>query len=334
MARRKITLEELLRAKQKEPYEDQAAFILARVGEKSLIPIPRSGTTGKKPALCLRYWEVLPETDRQDLREELLYQTVPGIRVDYYLSHLEVYEKERADVRRLDAWLREQKNQAPLPISVNERSFAIFGREKFLSQGGGKTLLAHCGIDPDLLHMIRTAEPFAAYAGDRTVPQNALILENKDPFCGMRTHLLQGHRNILGVPVGTLLYGAGKRVVASFQDFDISAEPYLKDPRNQLLYFGDLDWEGILIYETLAKSFQEAADRLIRPFVPTYLAMLKKAAVVPSLPETKEGQMRRESGLFFSFFQEEDRAKMTDILNAGRYIPQEILNGSDYLHEI
>ena len=58
--------------------------------------------------------------------------------------------------------------------------------------------------------------------------------------------------------------------------------------------------------------------------------MLKKAAVVPSLPETKEGQMRRESGLFFSFFQEEDRAKMTDILNAGRYIPQEILNGSDY----
>ena len=40
--------------------------------------------------------------------------------------------------------------------------------------------------------------------------------------------------------------------------------------------------------------------------------------------------MRRESGLFFSVFQEEDRAKMTDILNAGRYIPQEILNGSDY----
>ena len=330
MARRKITLEEVLRKKRRESYEDQAAYVLSLIASGTLTPISRAGTNGKKPALCLRYWETVPDAEPEDRREELLYETVPQIRVDYYLKHPGVYEKEREDVRRLDAFLRYNTEALSSAVSVNERSFQIFGREKFLSQGGGKTLLAHCGIDPALLRMVRTAEPFAAYAGDRTVPQNALILENKDPFYGMRTHLLSGYRDILGVPVGTLIYGAGKRVVASFQDFSISAEPYLKDPRNQLLYFGDLDWEGILIYETLAKSFEKAEGRRIAPFVPAYLAMLKKAETVPTLPETREGQVRRESGLFFSFFSETDTAQMTGILTAGRYIPQEILNGSDY----
>lgn len=330
MARRKVTLEEVLQEKKGAAYEEQASYVLSLLSCGALSPIPRSGTNGRKPALYLRYWETVPDAAIADHREELLYGTVPEIRVDYYLQHPAIYEKEREDVRRLDAFLRNEREVLSLAVSVNERSFQIFGREKFLSQGGGKTLLAHCGIDPALLHMVRTAEPFAAYAGDRTVPQNALILENKDPFYGMRTHLLAGHRDILGVPVGTLIYGAGKRVVASFQDFSISAEPYLKDPRNQLLYFGDLDWEGILIYETLAKSFEKAEGRRIAPFVPAYLAMLKKAEMVPSLPETREGQVRRESGLFFSFFSETDTAQMTGILTAGRYIPQEILNGSDY----
>ena len=50
---------------------------------------------------------------------------------------------------------------------------------------------------------------------------------------------------------------------------------------------------------------------------------------IDRLPETKDGQIRRECRLFFSYFEEKQAEQMKEILQAGRYIPQEILNISD-----
>lgn len=144
----------------------------------------------------------------------------------------------------------------------------------------------------------------------------------------MRNHLLNGHSEILGAEVGTLIYGAGKGILRSFEDFDLCAEPYMKHPENQIFYFGDLDYEGIGIYENLAQRF---ADRWkIRPFVPAYLAMLKKAEQVSTLPDTKEQQNRNIRNEFFSWFDEEMAGKMKIILEMDKYIPQEILNCEDF----
>ena len=85
-----------------------------------------------------------------------------------------------------------------------------------------------CGIGEELLNMYGTAEPFAYYAHTRDVPQNILILENKDTFYSMRRVLLNGKTAICGMETGTLIYGAGKRVIRSFQEFDLCAEPYMK----------------------------------------------------------------------------------------------------------
>ena len=144
----------------------------------------------------------------------------------------------------------------------------------------------------------------------------------------MRRYLLEGNKRILGEKIGTLIYGAGKRVVSSFREFAISAEPYMKEPGNELLYFGDLDYEGIGIYETLSAVF--AAEGTIRPFVPAYLAMLNKGDSVKSLPLSKEHQNKNITGSFFSFFDEQTTGRMKKILESGRYIPQEILNTDDY----
>ena len=74
----------------------------------------------------------------------------------------------------------------------------------------------------------------------------------------MRNYLLNGHTEIFGAEIGTLIYGAGKGIIRSFQDFDLCAEPYMKHPKNTIYYFGDLDYEGIGIYEIWQKNF--AAD--------------------------------------------------------------------------
>lgn len=63
----------------------------------------------------------------------------------------------------------------------------------------------------------------------------------------MRNYLLNGH---------TEIFGAGKGIIRSFQDFDLCAEPYMKHPKNTIYYFGDLDYEGIGIYENLAEKFR------------------------------------------------------------------------------
>ena len=66
------------------------------------------------------------------------------------------------------------------------------------------------------------------------------------------------------------------------------SEPYMKHPKNTIYYFGDLDYEGIGIYENLAEKFRSRWK--ILPFVLAYQAMLGKAEQITELPETKEHQ--------------------------------------------
>ena len=260
------------------------------------------------------------------------YEITPLISVDYYRAHLDIYEKDRQWVLLLNDFLKNKKESLNYPESLNERSFEIWRREKFLSKEQGKKILKRCGLNEEFLNVYRTTEPLAYYSHTRVVPQNLLILENKDTFYSMRRHLLEGNDKILGVTVGTLVYGAGKGILRSFQDFDFCVEPYMKAGENRIYYFGDLDYEGIGIYESLAELFVERWE--IVPFLPAYEAMMEKAASMDKmqwdrLPDTKTGQNRNNRGLFFSYFDKQQTEKMKDILEKDKYIPQEILNISD-----
>ncbi len=329
---KKISCEELLKGQHFGNYQEEAAFIIDLIETGRVKPIKASGTNGKKPALYLRYSIIEEEKDYTGLLEEIRFKLHPGIRTDYYRKHPEVYEKERSFVRRLNAWLEEGEH--PEVISVNERSFEIWGREKFLAgvkEGdvSGAEVLKHCGIPLSALGVYHIAEPFACYPHTRKTPQNVLISENLDPFYGMRQRLLEGREEIFGVRIGTLIYGGGKRAVSSLGDFSLSAEPYLKDGENRFLYAGDLDYEGIGIYESLAERLQN--ERELLPFVEYYRRMLDKGeGRGPGLPPMKEGQRPEAGSLFFRYFQEEDKIRIRQILEAGRYIPQEILNIRDY----
>ena len=54
----------------------------------------------------------------------------------------------------------------------------------------------------------------------------------------MRNYLLNGHTEIFGAEIGTLIYGAGKGIIRSFQDFDLCAEPYETSGEYNLLFRG------------------------------------------------------------------------------------------------
>ncbi len=320
-------MEELLWKKAQLDYRQQYAFVMELLKTGRVKPLKASGKNGKKPALYQEYWLLEEKEDDTPLLEELKYTMVPAISIDYYLAHPKVYRQERPWVLLLNAYLRDQKEKLCFPESVNERSFEIWGREKFLLREQGKKILKHCQIEPEALNLYRTSEPLACYAHTRETPQTLLILENKDPFYSMRKHLLDGGTKILGVSVGTLIYGAGKGILRSFLDFELLAEPYMTHEKNTFYYFGDLDYEGIGIWENLSELCKET--RRLIPFVPAYEAMLEKAEN-RELPDTKELQNRRIGPSFFTHFSEPAVEKMKRILESGKYIPQEILNITDF----
>lgn len=138
---------------------------------------------------------------------------------------------------------------------------------------------------------------------------------------------MEGGEKILETEIGTLIYGGGKRIIRSFQDFSLCIEPYMRDAGNKIYYFGDLDYEGIGIYEGLAEAF--AGSWEIFPFLPAYTAMLRKAFQVKTLPDTKEQQNRNLRGMFWKYFPAKTAEEMECILASGQYIPQEILTIHD-----
>lgn len=326
---KRVSLDTLLRDRQDLTYQEQYRYICGLLEAGQVKPVKISKMNGKKPALYREYWILEEKKDYSNYIKEIKYTFCPMMSVDYYLAHPDVYEKERPYVLRLNEYLKECRIQTEMPESWNERSFEIWNREKFLDREQGKTILKHCGLSTEVLNVYETAEPLAYYTNTRETPQNLLILENKDPFFSMRNILLRGHTKILGTNIGTLIYGAGKRILRSFQDFDLCAEPYMKYSENTILYFGDLDYEGVGIYENLAEKFRQRWK--IQPFRQAYMAMMKKAEHVHTLPETKEFQNRSIGTAFFSYFDEKTVRKMMDVLASGKYIPQEILNVADFI---
>ena len=285
-----------------------------------------------------------------------MFDYVPLISTDYYLKNIKQYVEDRTWVQLLNEYLKINREKLQFPKSINERSFEIWHREKFLKEEQGKKILKRCGLLLEDFNLYETTEPLAYYSHTKEVPQTMLILENKDTFYSMRKFLLDGNSDIFGVKIGTLIYGAGKGIYRSFEDFFLCLEPYMRAEHNTIYYLGDLDYEGILIYENLANLFQKEVEKQqfhicyhdkeecfninekkvellqIQPFVIGYIKMLEKAQKIgiSNMPETKKGQNHNIGTIFFNYFSKEIAENFQNLLESNKYIPQEILSAQDF----
>lgn len=327
---KRITLEDIELKYKPENYQALYNKVISLINEDKLKPVKASKLNGKKPALYKAYWVIEEVEDNSSYIDELSYKYVPTISTDYYLKHLGQYKEDRQWLILLNHYLKNNREDLKTPQSMNERSFAIWLREKFLKEEQGKKILKRCGISIDMLNIYETTEPLAYYVQTKETPQNMLIVENKDTFYSMRRRLISSDNEILGVAIGTLIYGAGKAVLRSFHDFNLCVEPHMTNKSNTIYYFGDMDYEGILIYEKLAALFQQ--EYRIKPFCEAYARMIIMAEQIgfEQLPPMKEGQNDNISGAFFKAFTPELAEKMKSILHSGKYIPQEILSEKNF----
>ena len=322
-SRKKISLAGIEANLKMPEYEKLYQFVSNNVDSGILQPMKNSGTNGKKPSLPMNYWINPPTKDYSQFTEELKYQLHPSLQNDYYLKNLKQYEKDRKYVQMLNEFF--ESNLPQQTVSLNERAYEIWQREKFMQNEGGLRILKNLGLSTVDLNIYETAEPIAYYTRIKDMPQNIIILENKDTFYSMRRHLISGASTICGLSVGTLIYGGGKSVSKAFRDFKLSVEPYLLQQGNQFHYFGDLDYEGIGIYQQLANVFEYS----LVPFYLGYQLMLQKAARL-ELSKTKLGQKSHDGYSFWDGFDLVVAQTAQDILGQGNYIPQEILNIGDF----
>ncbi|WP_244832998.1 Wadjet anti-phage system protein JetD domain-containing protein [Clostridium sp. BJN0001] len=323
-----INLEEIEKTYKTENYEELVNIVINLLEENKIIPVKSSGGNGKNPTLYKKYRILNKKEDKSDIKDEIYYKLSPKLSIEYYKNHLNKYEEHRKYILMLSDFLNNKEELLSETVSMNERSFQIWRREKFLQKEGGKTIVKNLGLELSYLNYYDTSEPLAYYSKSKEVPQKILILENKDTYYTMRRHLISGGKKILGEYISTLIYGGGKNINKAFKDYKISVEDYVSNGKNRILYFGDLDYEGIIIYESLFKLFSKEYN--ITPFVNGYKKMIDKAKEEEiSLPKTKEGQNKHINEIFLREFDNNYRLQIEKILKDGFFIPQEIVNITD-----
>ena len=310
-------------------YEAFAEVVKTLVVEGIMRPVTSSKLNGRSPALYNRYHLV---KKAEDYSEELAW--VRGLHPDLnllgYRNRPEMVRADRLDLERLSVFLWDKQEALSLPMSINERSFQIFGREKALKDESRiKAMMKFNGMDDRSLNIYRTPEPLFDFVCRQAEEQTVLILENKDPWFTLRK--IAREEGLAGrfASIDVLLYGEGKKITDSkgrLADYD----QWVLGGKNVYLYFGDLDWEGIAIFLKLKAKNPDLDIQLDRDF---YRAMLEEAKGI-SLPPMKAGQRRGDFEAFFSCFSQMERFEMVEILENGRYIPQEILGYAWFVQQM
>ncbi|MGY5239438.1 Wadjet anti-phage system protein JetD domain-containing protein [Clostridium tertium] len=323
----KITLDELADIYKIENYSELKDIVLKLIKHEKIKIIKSSGTNGKKPALYNKYTVIKEKEDNSIYLEELNYKIIPEIDVSYFKKNIEKYKENRRYILKLNEFLKDNKDELQNRISQKERSFQIWQEEKYL-QNKGISLLKKLDINIDKLNFYETNEPLAYYSIGDNIPHNILIIENMDTFYTFRKHLMNNLNDFLGINIETVIYGKGKGIEKSINDFDIVVDEKVSDIRNTIYYLGDLDFEGIIIYENLELSVRE--KYCIKPFVEGYKRMIDKALENNyELQPTKENQNKNIKDIFLNYFDDYYKKKILNILNNNLYIPQEILNIGD-----
>lgn len=318
-----ISLEQLMDIAGQIDYQEFAVRLIRYTEEGLLTPVKASRLNGRRPALYNKYRIQQPDIDYTDALKniKLLH---PKFDHAKYASQPEVYIKFKSEIDALSRFLWEDEALLNEALSINERSFQIWGVEKLLKEKSViKNIFTYNGWSMEMLNYYETPEPFFEYNFSEAEEMNILIIENKDTWFSLRKIMQENGFNRLFRDYHVILYGEGKKIISKnnrLQEYD----NLLVGQKNHYYYFGDLDYEGINIYEALVAGNEKLEINLCTEL---YVAMLLKAKSF-SLPNTKDGQIKGNVTRFLTHFNEQNQQEIRNILEQGLYIPQEILNYS------
>lgn len=317
--------EKVLRSIFEGTYDDYFKVMKQLINDNIIKPIKRSGPNGLKPTLYKRYQvlKVVKETEDYTVEIKRLH---PVFNIEGYLGNNSRYTDERDKIQTIDLFIRMNKALIEEPASINERSFQIFDKEKFIRLDSRcKSVFNYNERLEEFLNMYYTPEPFFEHsieANNREGQINILIIENKDTWYTFRKLLNNDKESIYGIRFNSIIFGEGKKITRKKDSLTEFARTYYKQDKVQnYYYFGDLDMEGIGIFENVVRINPNLNIKLLKE---AYVDMIDKSKKCV-LPECSELQIPSEGKEFFAYFTDDQVILMKDILKTGKYIPQEIL---------
>ena len=329
-AKNTISDEELQQIFQESDYDLFHTVVEKLVESGVLVPVKSSKTNGRLPPLFNKYRIIKPQEDNTGYLESVR-RLNPVLNISGYLQRPELYKKHVEMVEGISRYLWSAQNLLEMPMSRKERSFSVWGREKFLDEHTAllKEVLKFNRLEENFLNYYDTPEPFFEYLHERGELMSVLVIENKDTWFTFRK-LMQdtGKNTIEGTVVNVLLYGEGNKITkqGALEEYSatmLGGQGGQGGGDARFLYFGDLDWEGIrLFFRT-----REANPSLeLKPFSYLYRLMLKLSETV-ELPKSLDHRgVRGPLSEFLSLLGLAKEESLGVLLAEGKYIPQEIVN--------
>lgn len=296
-------------------YEELANEIIALENEGVLSRVKNAGINGKKPSISYKY-RIQKGKLRKDIQQEIERMGLilhPSMQLDdYFRLPPQEWESDKPFIVKINLYLQENgfpDDEVPAP----ERSLALVGDEKWIQEKNGQRILEHLHIW-DQLKVVPVHDPFSFAVNPSQFNNHYhlhLIVENKTTFDG-----LVG--NITHTSFTSLIYGQGYKIVKSIEHF--SRQLPFREAHHIIYYFGDLDWEGIKIWDLLSHKVE------VIPATPFYLACLLKIAIPIN---KKQSQSEEALNRFLPYFDNEAQKQIIATLTKRNFFPQEVLSSKE-----
>ncbi len=278
---------------------------------------------GKIPSLFLKYRIVKQENLKISYKNEIK-TLCDKLNIEEYLKKPILYEKHRDIVLPLNTFLSKNKEELRTAISKNERAYQIWNDEKMLDNSLCKSIIKWNHLEETLNYYL-TPEPFFDYIHTKKEQMNILIIENKDTWYTMRKVMNQIKKDCCfwEQEIDGLVYGEGNKItkLKALEEY----ETEIVQQKCKFLYWGDLDYTGIEMFERVVAQNPKATIHL---FSKMYESMIDKKKI-EELGQIKKQQNKKiQLGLFLQEFQIQYQEKIKVILEQDKYIPQEIINAS------
>ena len=180
--------------------------------------------------------------DDANIKQEIINLS-NKLKIDYYLKNTKEYQKDKEIINSISRFISEPIEGV---LTINERSYQIFQNEKLLKER--EDIIKKLGLTLQDLKCYETYEPFFYYENKEFSKGKILIIENKDTFWTIQNAVkTTKYKNIY-----LIIYGEGKKILKSFEFIN-----NFKLENNIIEYFGDIDYEGINIYEQLKSKYSQ-----------------------------------------------------------------------------
>lgn len=321
--------EEILQLSPDLSYEELHGVLEELCEQGVIAPIRKSGKTSFVPQVYREYRKVAEKRDYSYLLPEIR-SLHPTLAIDRYLKEPGEFEESRDYVLQLSRLLWQEDERLGRWMSVKEKSYAIWGDEKFLESRQGKAILAFHRLDEEKLRYYHAPEPFFCRVFQPGEKGDVLVLENKDSWYSIGRALREHQeKRIFGISVGLLVYGEGNKITREQEGLSAFLEEMgCRSTGQRIYYAGDIDRAGVGIFYDAKK---QNPDLSMEPCLPLYHFMVQRALeekrVLEKCRDKREIGWKRE---FLEYFPLPYRSFVQQVLEENRRIPQEILNYQDY----